>query len=138
MRIALLIERGKIAPQRFHREFFGVDFFSCPNAAGAKHRNGRTPALERVLQQEWQDETRNSEKLPVYEKAVQNASERECCGVRLEHALHVPLLIQRFKAPGESSLAFSAGPEHAPLSSAVDSFIEFLGRIFPNSISFNH
>jgi hypothetical protein len=137
-RIVPALKPGKITSERFHCEFFGVDFLAGSDAAAAKEWNRRTPALGRVLQEKRQHETRDNEKLPINQEAKEYSAEGNGGGIGFQHAFHVPFAVQTVEATRQSSVAFATRAQNASLSGTVDPFVEFTRCMFADAVLADH
>src|SRR5690606_6088426 len=112
----------EIAAQRLQRVALAVDLAGGAEAEPAQDRHGRTPALDRVLQQEAGHHEWQEQRAARAARRGKDSGQGERGRVRLDGALDVPFAIEFREARGNLS-AVLGKIEQVALDLAVDAAV---------------
>lgn len=92
--LRVVMQALEVAAQGLQSHPLLVDLIGSPEAQGTQDRNGRAPALNRVLEQKASHEHGQRHPAAVVDEAQRQSSESQARGIRLDRALDVPFAVQ--------------------------------------------
>jgi hypothetical protein len=93
-RLTIALDPGEITPERFEREFFGVDLAPGAHSFAPEKRYRHAPSLKSVLKKKRENKARQHEEFLIHKTPEQSPAKREKGGVYLQPALDVPLFVE--------------------------------------------
>jgi hypothetical protein len=118
-------DRIEIAAQRLHSVTLAFDFAGRTKPKPSKDRQGRTPALKRVLRKEGQNRCRQQQKPPIQPSTQYGPENNERRGVSLQHSLDVPLTIELGQARAKLHCLTTLQACEARIGLRSDQVVEF-------------